>query len=66
MSFLSFHGLTGESRKALDARLRTSSMTDKTTVYGLTNDAINNSISERKLSAGLLGGSMLCELSVPM
>ncbi|OGW51844.1 MAG: hypothetical protein A2Y81_01825 [Nitrospirae bacterium RBG_13_43_8] len=25
--FLSFHGLTGESRKTLDARLRTSGMT---------------------------------------
>ena len=26
---LSFHGLTGESRTAMDARLRTAGMTDK-------------------------------------
>ncbi|MFZ3138413.1 MAG: hypothetical protein WA126_13600 [Thermodesulfovibrionales bacterium] len=35
---LSFPGLTVESRKALDARLRTSGMTNKDNAYYLTED----------------------------
>jgi hypothetical protein len=40
-TFLSFHGLTGESRKALDAQLRTSGMTYKDVVCADTNDRIS-------------------------
>jgi hypothetical protein len=46
-TFLSFHGLTGESRKALDARLRTSGMTYKDVVCADTNDRISKSKSLR-------------------
>ena len=51
-TFLSFPGLTGrlgrlaeerESRKTLDARLRTSGMTYKDVVCDVTNDRISNS-----------------------
>jgi len=38
---LSFPGLTGESRKTLDARLRTSGMTYKDVICNVTNDRIS-------------------------
>jgi hypothetical protein len=41
-TFLSFPGLTGESRKTLDARLRTSGMTYKDVVCYVTDDHISN------------------------
>ncbi len=40
-TFLSFPGLTGESRKTLDARLRPSGMTHKDFVYDVFNDLIS-------------------------
>jgi hypothetical protein len=41
-TFLSFPGLTGESRKTLDARLTTSGMTYKDIICAITNDRISN------------------------
>jgi hypothetical protein len=43
-TFLSFPGLTGESRKTLDARLRTSGMTYKDVVSDVSNDRISKSL----------------------
>src|SRR4030042_978470 len=47
-TILLFPGLTGESRKTLDARLRTSGMTNKDVVCVLTNDRISNSEQKSK------------------
>jgi site-specific DNA-methyltransferase (adenine-specific) len=50
-TFSSFHGLTGESRKTLDARLKTSGMTYKDVVCAVTNDRVSIFTSLRTASA---------------
>jgi len=52
-TFSSFHGLTGESRKTLDARLKTSGMTYKDVVYVVTNSRISNCRSNNKQHADI-------------
>jgi len=49
----SFHGLTGESRKTLNARLKTSGMTYKDVVCAVTNDRISNCRSNNKQRADI-------------
>ena len=43
-TLLSFPGLTGESRTAMDARLRTSGMTYREDICALTNDRISKAV----------------------
>jgi hypothetical protein len=45
-AFLSFPGLTGESRNTLDARLRTSGMTYKDVACDVTNNRIIKNITD--------------------
>jgi hypothetical protein len=51
-TFSSFHGLTGESRKTLDARLKTSGMTYKDVVCAVTNDRISEGDEKWIFSTG--------------